>query len=137
MTREKRQSLHPTSEILCEVYNSLVERKEVFFLIQDENIDKLDTIVKTVYGSYFDVVRFPTHEDEVVAFFCLIIKDHPMTDGNKRLAVLCLQIFCSIYELEIKITPELGLDVLAVSVENTKDMDNDTLFAAVKIILFG
>lgn len=135
MTEEKKQSLHPISEILCRVYRNLYERQEVFFVLQDEQIEKLDTIVKTVYGTWFGVNRFPANEDKAVVFFCLIIKDHPVIDGNKRMAVLWLQIFCETYEL--KMNPKIPLDVLAVSVEQTKEMDNDQLFAIIKTVLFS
>ncbi len=135
MTEEKKQSLHPISEILCETYNTLFLTKEVFFPLQDVHIDKLDTIVKTVYGDYFGTVRFPSLEEKAAAFFCLIIKDHPVVDGNKRLSVLWLQIFCKMNNLTID-TSRIPLDVLAVSVEKTKDLSNDELFSLVKLILF-
>lgn len=136
MTEEKKQLLHPISERLCKTYNSLYEKREVFFELRDEQIDKLDTIVKTVYGTWFEVNRFPTNEDKAAAFFCLIIKDHPVTDGNKRLAVLWLEIFCEANQLKMDLS-KIPLDVLAVSVEQTKQMDNDQLFGLVKKILFG
>ena len=136
MTEEKRQSLHPISEILCRIYNLLYEKKEVFFVLQDIQIEKLDTIVKTVYGTWFGINRFPADKDKAVALFCLIIKDHPVADGNKRLAVMCLESFCEAHKLNMDLS-RLPLDVLAVSVEQTKDMDNDQLFGLVKLILFG
>jgi death-on-curing protein len=121
---------------LCEAYNLLLQRGEVFFELQDEHADKIDVIVKTVYANYFGFSRFPTLEKQAAAFFCLIIKDHPFVDGNKRMAVLWLQIFCEIYGLVIS-TKHISLDVLAVSVEKTKDLDNDQLFGLVRVILFG
>ncbi len=136
MTEEKKQSLHPISKSLCRTYNLLQEKREVFFALKDASIDKLDTIVKTIYGTYFGFTRFPTDEDKAVGFFCLIIKDHPVTDGYKRLALLWLEILCDACGLKMNLE-KISLDKLAVSIEQEKNMDNDQLFATVKSILFS
>ena len=101
MTEEKRKLLHPTSEILVNVYNLLVEQKEVSFPIYDRQIFALDSIVKTINAEYFGFVRFLTNEDKAAAYFCYIIKNHPVTDGNKRLAVLWLDVFANSLELKL------------------------------------
>lgn len=136
MTEEKKQSLHPISKSLCRAYKLLQQKREVFFVLEDVHIEKLDTIVKTIYGTYFGFTRFPTYEDKAVGFFVLIIKDHPVTDGNKRLAVLWLEILCDACSLKMNLE-KISLDKLAVSVEQEKIMDNDQLFSIVKSILFG
>lgn len=137
MTEEKKQSLQATSRILCEAYNLLLSKGEVLFPIEDSHADKLDIIVKTIEGSYFNVNRFDTPEKRAAGYFCLLIKDHPMTDGNKRLAVLWLEVFCDILGLTISLPPDLTLDTLAVTVVNTSDMDMDQLYETVRVILFG
>lgn len=137
MTEEKKQSLHPTSELLCKVYKKLYENKEVFFPLRDDQIEKIDTVVKTVYSDYFGFVRFPTDEDKAVVFFCLLIKDHPVVDGNKRLAVLWLEIFCKALNLKMKLPDDITLDIVAVSVEKSKNIDNDRLFNLVKRVFFN
>ncbi len=137
MTEEKKQSLQPISRNLCEVYNLLYARGEVVFPLQDIHADSLETIVKTVEGIWFGINRFPTPESKASAYFCLIIKDHPVVDGNKRLAVMWLEIYCKILNLKIVLPKGLTLDVLAVTVEQLKDVNNDQLFGLVKKVLFG
>ncbi|MDP9249426.1 MAG: Fic family protein [bacterium] len=134
MTEEKKRSLHPTSEVLVEVYKTLEERKDVSFPIHDEQIFKLDSIVKTVNAEYFGFVRFPEDEDKASAYFCFIIKGHPVTDGNKRLAVLWLDMFC--HFRGIRINENVRLDELAVGVEKVKDIEMGDLIKLVKVILF-
>ncbi len=134
MTEEKKQSLHEISNILCAAYNLLYAQKEVFFPLEEEHVNKLDSIVKTVYGTWFGVTRFPTYKDKAVAFLCLIIKDHPFIDGNKRTAVLWFQVFCDVWGLNIN--TKIPLDVLAVSIEGTKNINNDNLFSIVKKLVF-
>ena len=134
MTEEKKQSLHPVSNVLCQVYKILYEKGEVSFPITDDNVEKIDTIVKTVYSHYFGVTRFYTEKEQAAVFFCLIIKDHPMIGGNKRLAVLWLQVFCDTFNL--KIQSKIPLDELAVSVEAEKKISMDELYFIIKKILF-
>lgn len=134
MTEEKKKSLHVISGVLCEAYNLLVEAGQVNFQLHDENIHKIDSIVKTVYAEYFGHVRYPTDHDRAAAFFCLIIKDHPVTDGNKRLATLWLRLYCVTNKIEID--KRIAVDILAVSVEKEKRLSNEHLVPLVKEILF-
>src|SRR3989344_1010968 len=132
MTEEKRKLLHPTSEILVNTYNILLERKEVSFQLHDQHIFALDSIVKTVNAEYFGFLRFSTNEDKAAAYFCLIIKNHPVTDGNKRLAILWLDIFSN--SLELTIDKDIKLDELAVGVEQEKSIEMDKLIQTIKKI---
>ncbi len=136
MTEERKQLLHPTSRLLAKAYNTLIERNEVFFAVNDEQLNNLDTIVKNVKSAYFGFVRYPTKEDQISAYFCYIIKNHPMTDGNKRLAVLWVEILCAAYEIDMHLPATMPMDKLAVSVEQAKDMNFETLVKVVKTILF-
>lgn len=135
MTEEKKTSLHETSVALCKVYEELVVLQQVSFSLTEEGINKIDSIVKTVNSKYFGFERFPTLEDKTAAYFCLIIKDHPVTDGNKRLATLWLQICCDTWQL--KLNPTIPIDVLAVSVENQKNIVLYDLVGLVRSALFG
>jgi len=135
MTEEKRKSLHRISELLCEAYNSLLRKGEVSFPLHDSHIDKIDSIVKTIHSSYFGVQRFKTAEEKAAAYFCLIIKGHPVTDGNKRLALLWFQIFCESFGIAAQVSPFIALDILAVAVEQAK-LDHYSLIELTKRILF-
>ena|SRR3989344_924918 len=136
MTEEKKQSLHPISRILCAAYNVLHKKGEVYFELQDEHADKIDSVVKTIEGTWFGVAHFNTLEKKAAGYFCFIIKDHPVVDGNKRLALLWLEIFCDAMNLKINLPSDMTLDKLAVSVEQTKDLTMENLCEIVRIILF-
>lgn len=135
MTEEKKASLHEVSHLLCSAYNQLVESGQVSFALYDTQIEKIDTVVKTVFSHDYEVDRFPTHEDKAAAFFCLLIKDHPVTDGNKRLATLWFEIYCHTFAL-VPFFPPIPLDELAVSIENEKTIDIYALVVLVRQILF-
>ena len=135
MTEEKKKLLHPDSKHLIETYNILLESKEVSFPLHDFQVFNLDSIAKTVNSRYFGIVRFPSYEEQASAYFCFIIKNHPVTDGNKRLAVLWLEVFCQALRLNLK--SRITLDVLAVAVEQEKNMNMDSIISVVKYTLFG
>lgn len=135
MTEERKQSLHSISVVISNLYNTLHSvKKEVAFPLHEIHLQNIDSIVKTVNAAYFGLVRYPTNQEKASAYFCYIIKNHPMTDGNKRLATLWLEVFCSINNL--KINPNLRLDELAITVETEKTIKMDLLIDIVKILLF-
>jgi len=126
--------MHPISELLCETYDELYRRGKVKFPLHNKHRTTLDSIVKTVNSNYFGVERYPTPIDKAVAYLCLIIKDHPVTDGNKRMAVLWFRVYCDAQNLQPSIV-SLSLDELAVSIEQ-EDLAMDELMDVVKRILF-
>lgn len=126
--------MHPISKILCNTYEELYRRGQVKFPLYDVQRDNIDSVVKTVNATYFGFNRFPTSEDKAVAYLCYLIKDHPVTDGNKRLSLLWFEVYCEVQDLR-PMEPPTGWDVLAVSIEkSTTDME-DTM-SIVKSIVF-
>jgi prophage maintenance system killer protein len=115
--------MHPISEILCSVYKDLAAREGIRFPLQSIHQDRLDTIVHVVEGKFWDHEHFPTRKKRAAAYLCHLIKGHPVTEGNKRLAVLWLQIYCDAFEL--KADPLWSLDRLAVAIEAEDSVDDD------------
>lgn len=128
--------MHPISELLCAIYNDLLDRREVSFPLTEENIRKMDSVVKTVNANYFGVERFPDPEIRAAAYLCLIIKDHPFTDGNKRTAVFFFQVYCEANKLVVDPFMNLSLDQIAVSIEKSKNLNNERLINLVRKLLF-
>jgi len=108
----------------------------VAFPLQPYNEANIDSVVKTVNSNFFGHARFPDPEDKASAYFCLIIKDHPFTDGNKRTAVLWLEVFCELHNIEIQSNDTIGLDVIAISVEKSK-LPIEDIIKMTKRILFN
>lgn len=128
--------MHPISEVLIEIYTFLQNKEEITFPLTEEQKWKIDSTVKTVNANYFGFNRFPTIEDRAAAYFILIIKDHNVTDGNKRLAVFWLQFYMDAAKKSLALPPNITLDQLAVAVELTK-WDIDTFLPVIKSILFS
>ena len=126
--------MHKISQLLCEAYAELHRKGQVQFPLYEKQVRAIDAVVKTVNANYFGVERFLTPQDKAIAYLCFIIKDHPVTDGNKRLALLWFSVYCSVQGLKPDASP-YGLDVLVVSIEQS-ELDMETLMKFVKAILF-
>ena len=127
--------MHPISKLLCDAYSELYKQGQVKFPLHEKQRVAIDTVVKTVNANYFGVERYPAPINKAVAYLCLIIKDHPVTDGNKRLALLWFRIYCDINKLEPK-TTVIALDELAVSIEKEKLLSLSDTMTLVHKILF-
>ncbi len=128
--------MHPISELLCDAYSELYKQNQVKFPLYEEQKVAIDSVVKTVHATYFGFERYPTPIDKAVAYLCLIIKDHVVTDGNKRLAILWFRIYCVVNKLEV-INPDPKLDVLAVAIEKEKELSLDKIMELVRKIIFS
>jgi prophage maintenance system killer protein len=51
-----------------------------------ERGDVLDTVVTTIYQSFGGSELYATVEEKAATLIYLIVKDHPLSDGNKRSA---------------------------------------------------
>ena len=51
-----------------------------------ENGDKLKSVVATIYQSFAGEDLYPTTEQKAANLLYLMVKDHPLVDGNKRSA---------------------------------------------------
>jgi prophage maintenance system killer protein len=125
--------MHPISALLCEAYDRLFAAGEVQFPLYETQRAAIDTLVKTVNATYFGIVRFPTPEERAVAYLCYIIKNHPVTDGNKRLAVLWFEVYCEVQELRPR--QDVALDLLAISLGRS-DARMEELLDSARQILF-
>jgi len=126
--------MHPISKALCQTYTELYSERQVSFPLHDAQREAIDAVVKTVNANYFGIERFKTPREKAVAYLCFIIKDHPVTDGNKRLAILWFEIFCEIYELEPDYS-RYSLDEIAVAIEKA-ELDMAHLLEVVAQTLF-
>ena len=134
MIAAKRILMHPISKALCQTYTELYSERQVSFPLHDAQREAIDAVVKTVNANYFGIERFKTPREKAAAYLCFIIKDHPVTDGNKRLAILWFEIFCEIYGLKPDYS-RYSLDEMAVAIEKAK-LDMTQLLEVVEAILF-
>ncbi len=72
--------------IISELKKNLIDKKEASDLFGNENNNKLESVVKNLYQTFAKKELYRNIEEKSANLLYLIIKDHPFTDGNKRIA---------------------------------------------------
>jgi len=80
-------------KIAQEIKVKLVTKKEAGDLFGNERERSFEGIIKGLYQTYDDKELYPTIEDKAANLLYLIIKDHPFSDGNKRIGALLFVYF--------------------------------------------
>ncbi len=71
--------------LIGELRAQLIARKEASPLFGNESGDKLKGVIGSVEQTFDGHELYPTVEDKAAHLLYFIIKDHPFTDGNKRI----------------------------------------------------
>lgn len=72
--------------IVDNLKNRLQRKKEAGELFGQDNQDRAQGIVKNLYQTFNNRELYSTIEEKAAHLLYLIIKDHPFSDGNKRIA---------------------------------------------------
>ena len=87
------------------IVNQLIEAKQEFsedippFHTRYEG--KLESIIAQVQAEYFGEELYKTLEEKASILFYLIIKNHPLLNGNKRVAVMAYFVFLAMNSEEL------------------------------------
>jgi prophage maintenance system killer protein len=73
-------------KIISELKKELSARKEAGDLFGQEYDRKLESIIKNLYQTFDGKELYKTTEEKSANLLYLVIKDHPLADGNKRTA---------------------------------------------------
>jgi prophage maintenance system killer protein len=73
-------------KIIAELKKELIAKKEAGDLFGVERDGSFTGIIKGLYQTFDKKELYPTIEDKASHLLYLTIKDHPFTDGNKRIA---------------------------------------------------
>ncbi len=79
--------------VIVELKNSLLAQKEASNLFGIERHKGLDQIINGLYQTFGGKQLYPSVEDKAAHLLYFIIKDHPFTDGNKRIASFLFIVF--------------------------------------------
>ncbi|MCK4448409.1 MAG: virulence protein RhuM/Fic/DOC family protein [Candidatus Marinimicrobia bacterium] len=72
-------------EIIKEIRKELITKKEASSLFGNETGRGFESIVKNLYQTFSGRELYKTIEEKAAHLLYLTIKDHPFTDGNKRI----------------------------------------------------
>ncbi|MCA9355442.1 Fic family protein [Candidatus Kaiserbacteria bacterium] len=135
MTKEKKKFQPLTSKHICETYKLLHSEGLVAFSVTGDAENKIEALVSNINGSNFGIQNYERDTEKVVAYLYFLIKNHPFVDGNKRTAVLCFMILCSLNNLH-KHLKGYDLDALAVFLEQISSDDYKHVIAVVAKEIF-
>lgn len=74
---------------------SHLARQEPIPELSQENIYNIETCLKTPFQTFSGKQLYKGFSKKAAILFYLLIKNHPLPNGNKRMAVLTLVYFCS------------------------------------------
>ena len=80
-------------QIISEIRKALIIKKEAGNLFGNERGKSFEGIIKGLYQTYDGKELYPNIGDKAANLLYLIIKDHPFSDGNKRIAAFLFVYF--------------------------------------------
>lgn len=82
-----------TQQLIADFRQNLVKKKEATVLVGQETSDRFQSIIKTIYQTFDGRELYASLEEKAANLLYLTIKDHPFTDGNKRIASILFVYF--------------------------------------------
>lgn len=107
-------------KIVVELKKALISKGEASELFGFENNQGLKAIIENLYQTFDNNDLYPTIEDRAAHLLYFIIKDHPFTDGNKRIASFLFVYF---------------LDQLRLLYHNGEQCINDNALTALALLV--
>ena len=122
--------------------NDLINKGEASPLFGLERDDGLAAIWGNLEQSVFGEAAYPTIEAKAAHLLYFIIKNHPLTDGNKRSGAFLFVDFlhrnqCLFDNQGIPIINDIGLAALALLVAESRPEDKDILIKLIMTMLTG
>ncbi len=81
-------------QLLDYAKNKHVERDEPIPSFQQSKINELESCLQTPFQGFGGVLFYKGFIKKACMLFYLLSRNHVLTNGNKRLACLCLSYFC-------------------------------------------
>ena len=80
-------------EFLIGIVNERLNTDEPVVLPPPEKLGRLKACLEQPFGSFAGKDHYPTLDERAAMLFYLIIKNHPLPNGNKRVAVVTTTFF--------------------------------------------
>lgn len=104
----------------------LAARQQASALFGQEREHNLQSILKNIEQTFDGEPLYPTVEERAAHLLYFIIKDHPFTDGNKRIACLMFLLYLKLQQKVIKLN-ENGLVALALLIAESDSQQKDMM----------
>jgi len=86
---------HEAREAISKIKHELMQKGEATELFGNEKADELQGIIRNIYQTFGGDDLIPSVEEKAANLLYYIIKDHPFSDGNKRIGSFLFILFLS------------------------------------------
>lgn len=113
-------------QAIAEFKSSLVNIGEATSLFGNERNDQLQSILSNLDQTMFGEELYKSVEEKAANLFYMVIKDHPFSDGNKRIGSFLFLLYIQLNKLPLKID-NIGLTSLALLIAESDPKQKDLL----------
>lgn len=134
-------SLRGAQSAIAELKNNLVARGEATALFGQVRDDGLAAILGNLEQSAFGEPAYPTLESKAAHLLYFVIKNHPFSDGNKRIGSFLFVDFLHrnnrLFQNNESVINDIGLAALALLVAESDPKHKDVLIRLIMNMLAG
>ena len=117
---------------ILELKNQLIDKKEATNLFANEKDKSFSGILKSIVQTFDGQYLYPSVEEQAAHLLYFVIKNHPFSDGNKRVGAFLFVWFLEKNKHLLKATGELkinetGLTALALLVAQSDPNDKELM----------
>ena len=132
-------TIHEARQSIAYLKKELIARREASELFGRERDDALEAILGNLEQSVFGEPAYPTIESKAAHLLYFVIKNHPLSDGNKRTASLLFVDFLhrnsALLRNNQPIINDTGLAALALLVAESHPTQKETLIHLIENML--
>ena len=120
--------------VIAEFKNDLETRREASSLFGIPRGDALQGILGNIEQTMFGEPLYRSGEEKAANLFYFIVKDHPFTDGNKRIGSLLFLLYLKQERMEHRLNPQ-ALTALALLIAESAPASKDLMIRLVTNLL--
>ena len=125
-------SYKESKDAIESIKDELISKKQASELFGREKNNELEGIIGNIYQTFDCLDLYPSFEEKASHLIYFIIKDHPFSDGNKRIGSLLFLLLLrrNHHLIENIPTPE-GLTAIALLIAESKPHQKDLIIRLV------
>jgi len=127
-------SYNAAKEAIEALKSNLAERSESTSLFGKERDHGLESILGNIEQTFAGTPLYKTAEERAAHLLYFIIKDHPFTDGNKRISCLIFLLYLKLQNIVVKLNDN-GLVALALLIAESNPSQKDLLIRLIVNLL--
>lgn len=135
-------SYKEAKKLIHQLKTKLISKKEASYLFGQEQQNRLEGIIKSIYQTFEGKNLYPTIEDKAANLLYFIIKDHPFVDGNKRIGAMLFIYFLEKSNYLYKRNGERkfndnALTTLCLLIAISDPKEKDKMISITKNLIYG